>query len=99
MHPGKNSKKKKKLTKFKIFWIGSSWKLQFDHVIFFGFSQACLSALKKVGDTDFEERFGPSMWIFGFKWYTVFENLQKQHGCEKSSSWVATENILDNQVA
>ena len=38
-----------------------SWKLQFDHVIFFGFSQACPKCSEKIINTDFDGRFGPSM--------------------------------------
>ena len=54
-----------------------------------------LSALKKINNTDFEERFGASMWFYGFKWYTTFDHLQKQHSCEKSNSLVVIENTLD----
>ena len=60
-----------------------------------GLVKHALSALKNIGNTDFEERVGPPMWFFSFKWYTTFENLLKRHGCEKSSSWVVTENTLD----
>ena len=60
-----------------------------------GLVKHALSALKKISNTDFDEKFGPSVWIFGFKWYTTFENLRKRHGCEKYSSWVVTENTLD----
>ena len=49
------------------------------------FSQACPKCSeKKISDTDFEERFAPSMWFCGFK----FENLQKSHDCKKSNSWL-----------
>ena len=43
--------------------VKCSWKLQLYHVIFFGFSRAKhpLSALKKISNKEFEERFGPSM--------------------------------------
>ena len=38
-----------------------SWKSQFDHVIFFGFGQACPKCSEKISNTDFEERFRQSM--------------------------------------
>ena len=42
--------------------------MQFDHVIFFGFSQARPNcSKKKISNTDFEKRFIPSIWFFGFK--------------------------------
>ena len=65
--------------------IGGNWPLISPYL------QRCrhaLRALKKMSNTDFEERFGPWMWFFSFKWYTTFENLEKPHGYEKSSSWV-----------
>ena len=54
-----------------------------------------LSPLKKISNTDFEKRFGLSMQFSDFEWFTTFENLQKSHGCEQSSSWVVIENTLD----
>ena len=60
-----------------------------------GLAKHALSALKKISNTDFDEKFDPSVWIFGFKWYTTFENVRKGHGSEKYSSWVAIENTLD----
>ena len=60
-----------------------------------GLVKHALGALKKINNTDFDKRFDPSMWFFGFKWYTTFENQQKRHGCEKSSSWAVIENTVD----
>ena len=33
----------------------------------FGLVKHVLSALKKISNTDFDERFGPSMWFFDFE--------------------------------
>ena len=60
-----------------------------------GLVKHALIALKKINNTDFDKKFDQSMWFFSFKWYTTFENLQKRHGCEKSSSLVVIENTLD----
>ena len=76
--------------------IKFSCKLQFDHVIFFGFSQACPKCSEKNCDTDFEKRFGPSMWCFGFKWYTTLLRISEDHrAVKKYSSWIVIENALN----
>ena len=72
-----------------------SWKLEFDIVTFFRFTQPYPKCSEKTGNTDLEGRLGPSMWFFGFKQYTTFENLWKPHGYEKSSSSVVIKNALD----
>ena len=80
-----------------IFWMELSFHGSYSLIMWFslGLVKHALSALKNIGNTDFEERFVPSMWFFGFKWYATFENLQKQHGCQKFSSSVVIENTLD----
>ena len=47
--------------------VKCSCKLQFDHVIFFELSQACPKCSEKISNTNFDERFGPSVRFFGFK--------------------------------
>ena len=42
--------------------VKCSWKLQIDHITFFGFSQTCPKySEKKFSNTDFDGRFVPSM--------------------------------------
>ena len=67
---------------FQVFMEVTVWSCNFHWVYLV---KHALSALKKkIGNTDFEERFVPSMWFCGFK----FENLQKSHDCKKSNSWL-----------
>ena len=59
-----------------------SWKLQFDHVVFFEFSQGC----PKRSEFRFEKRFGPSMWPL---------RIYKNHMALKNLVRVVIENALD----
>ena len=67
-----------------------SWKLQFDHIIFVGFGQACpnCSELTSKYYGFWKKNQSMNVFFFGFKWYTICLYDSIQITSEKSGSWM-----------